>query len=63
VDDVELDRGPVTKLATRLFDERVERVCYGEGGRDGGTASTGGSDGRRDDGDGNGAEGEPPGGN
>jgi branched-chain amino acid aminotransferase len=28
VDDVELDRGPVTRLLARLFDERVERACY-----------------------------------
>jgi branched-chain amino acid aminotransferase len=31
VDGIEVGRGPMTALLSRLYDERVERVCYADG--------------------------------
>jgi branched-chain amino acid aminotransferase len=49
VDDAELDRGPVTRLLARLFDERVERACYEAPGDDGTSDDDGDADADGDD--------------
>jgi branched-chain amino acid aminotransferase len=46
VDGIDCGGGPVTTLLSRLFDERVERECYGDGGP--GRGGRGGTDGGGD---------------